>query len=107
MPVIWNGEEISHEQARAGLATFALVIAETRETIASLERSKRKGDPERLRAMREKLARRIKIHDDLAAAIEAAGRPRFRTELTAAGEQYVIPGAELNASPKTRQLKLF
>lgn len=31
----------------------------------------------------------------------------FTTELTAAGEQTVIPGCERNASPKARQLDLF
>ena len=29
------------------------------------------------------------------------------TELTPAGEQFVIPGCERNASPKARQLGLF
>jgi hypothetical protein len=31
----------------------------------------------------------------------------YRTELTAAGEQSVIPGCERDASPKARQLDLF
>ncbi|MDR9393970.1 MAG: hypothetical protein RI571_06535 [Roseovarius sp.] len=42
-------------------------------------------------------------------AIEAraeAGRG-YRAELTAAGEQHVIPGCERNASPQARQLDLF
>lgn len=33
--------------------------------------------------------------------------PTYRTELTAAGEQAVIPGCEKNESPKVRQLDLF
>jgi hypothetical protein len=33
--------------------------------------------------------------------------PTFRTELTPAGEQTVIPGCERNASPKATQLDLF
>lgn len=41
-------------------------------------------------------------------AIESHGRkPQWRTELTPAGEQTVIPGCERNASPKARQLDLF
>ena len=31
----------------------------------------------------------------------------YRTELTDAGEQAVIPGCERNASPKAKQLNLF
>lgn len=34
-------------------------------------------------------------------------RATYRTELTSAGEQAVIPGCERNASPRTVQLNLF
>lgn len=37
----------------------------------------------------------------------AAAQEQQPTELTPAGEQFVIPGCERNASPKARQLGLF
>ena len=37
----------------------------------------------------------------------AADEPASSTELTATGEQYVIPGCERNASPRAGQLDLF
>jgi len=37
----------------------------------------------------------------------AADEPASSTELTATGEQYVIPGCERNASPRAGQMDLF
>jgi len=31
----------------------------------------------------------------------------FRSELTPAGEQYIIPGCEIDRAPATKQLNLF
>ena len=44
---------------------------------------------------------------DIIAAIDAHVPAKYRTELTPAGEQAVIPGCERNFSPKAKQLDLF
>lgn len=40
-------------------------------------------------------------------AEQAKPAPKYRTELTDAGEQFVISGCELDAAPACKQLDLF
>lgn len=47
------------------------------------------------------------LADAILSAINARVPDRYRTELTPAGEQTVIPGCERNFAPGKRQLDLF
>jgi len=72
------------------------LIVELGDTVAEIDQREHFQAPERMA---------LAVLDAIEARAEA-GR-EYRAELTAAGEQSVIPGCERNASPKMRQLDLF
>ena len=69
--VVWNGKQISQEEAALGLETFKAMAADTEKTIGELQRSKQAGDSDRLVRMYEKLADRVALVDKMQAAIDA------------------------------------
>ena len=100
---------ISADDARHYASRLADAAADMLVNAERVRRDKGRGSSERVKSIEQRAERFQAMCEELLAAARAEDQrnPPYRSELTPAGEQLVIPGCERNLAPAARQLDLF